>query len=151
MITNFELEELAQKHSIPLNTVVCKDQLPPIARPGGYIVNMQDSHDGNGTHWVCVYIEGQRAAYFDSFGVLPPVEIEQFLKPYQPYLYSIREIQNIRSSICGYYCLYMLWFMSRNKKVPFKQRFESMLLQFSKTDPELNKKILQKLSPVSIK
>ena len=150
MITNFELEELAQKHKVPLNAVVCKDQLPPTPRPGGYIVNMQDSTEGNGTHWVCVYIENKHALYFDSFGCLPPIEIVNFLKPFQPYLYNKKDIQNIRSSICGYYCFYVLWFISRHKQVPFKQRYESMLMQFSK-DPEENKRILQKLLPVNIR
>lgn len=147
MITNFQLEDLAEKHNIPLNGVMCKDQLPKLPRDGGYIVNMQSSTEGDGTHWVCVYVEKKHALYFDSFGCLPPTEIERFLKG--PYLYNSKVIQNIRSAICGYYCLYVIWFMSRQKHLGFQKRFEVCVNQFS-DDPEKNKKVLQKLSPISI-
>jgi len=155
MLTNFQLEEMAVKKSVPLNGVFSKDQLPTIPKAGGYIVNLQDSVDESGkslpgTHWTAFYIENNKAIYFDSFGCLPPVEVESFLKPYKPYRYNRKEIQNIRGSVCGYYCFYFLWFMSRQKKsIPdlFK-RFETFVNQFS-INPLKNQTILEtKIKPI---
>lgn len=151
MITNFDLEERAKEISAPLVGVFSKDLLHKIPRrDGGYIINLQDSADewGNplpGTHWTCFYIEGKHAVYFDSFGVIAPQAVQQYLKPYRPWIYSQKHIQNIRSTICGYYCLYFIWFMSRHRHriKNLNQRFQAFLRLFS-NDPEKNKSLLQK-------
>ena len=47
---------------------------------GAYIINLQNSNDGNGTHWYCLYIENKHAMYFDSYGGPPPKEVVKFFK-----------------------------------------------------------------------
>ena len=42
------------------------------------ILNMDDS-DGQGTHWVSLYITGNKCYYFDSFGFEPPIEVRNYL------------------------------------------------------------------------
>ena len=162
MITNFDLEERAKEINIPLVGVFSKDRLPPIRRPGGYIINLQDSIDeaGNplpGTHWTSFYIEDgpcgklgcnprrRVAVYFDSFGVIAPQSVQEFLRPFRPWMYSEKHIQNIRSEICGYYALYFIWFMHRHrfKIKDINKRFQTFLRLFS-NDPEKNKKLLEK-------
>lgn len=154
MMTNIDLEERAKEIGIPLVGVFSKDQLPPIRRNGGYIINLQDANDENGkplpgTHWTAFYIEGAgrcpTAVYFDSFGVIAPAAVQHYLKPYRPWLYSQKQIQNIRSTICGYYALYFIWFMHRHRhKIPdLNKRFLAFLRLFS-NDPEKNKTILER-------
>ena len=148
MLTNFKLEALASKMRIPLVGVFNKDVLPHYKSPGGYIVNLQDSTDEHGkelpgTHWTSFYVpKVGRAAYFDSFGFDAPVQVSKFLN--RNYVYSHHPIQNIYSEICGYYCLYFIWFMHRHPKIPLQQRLNIFVNKFS-TDVTQNEKILKKL------
>jgi len=118
MTTNTDLHRLAKAFNIPLNAVVSKDHLREMTpQPGGYIVNMEDSTAGNGSHWVAVYFEGPGYVplYFDSFGIDPPLAIIDFMKKcHNKCIFSTKEIQNINSGFCGQYCLYFLNEMSKN-------------------------------------
>ena len=48
---------------------------PPVYE--SLILNMDDS-DGQGTHWVSLYIIGNSCYYFDSFGFEPPIEVGRY-------------------------------------------------------------------------
>jgi hypothetical protein len=56
-------------------------------KPGGYAVNLQDSHDskGNplpGSHWVALWTDPDgQSAYFDSYGVTVPEAVKRLVKP----------------------------------------------------------------------
>ena len=105
-LTNIELEDIARALKLPLIGVFSKDQLPSKRCVGSYIINMQDSNDGSGTHWVyCRIFDCCYAVYYDSFGVYMPKEIEDFLKPFKPIPFSKRQIQNMKSQNCGRYCI----------------------------------------------
>ena len=80
-----ELFHLAARLRAPLRWVGFKDEIPHQLVPGsGYIVNLQSSNQGHGTHWVCFYVSryGRRAAYFDSFGSLMPEDVINALHGY---------------------------------------------------------------------
>ena len=51
-LSNFDLQDLALKYNLPLIGVYSKDELPKKIQVGSYYVNMQDSTEGNGTHWI---------------------------------------------------------------------------------------------------
>ena len=150
-MTNVDLEEKAKRLKIPLVGVFSKDQLPPILKEGGYIINLQSAGDGPGTHWTAFYVENssqsaradKRRAYFDSFGVIPPLSVQRFLR--RKYMFSEKHIQNIQSEICGYYVLYFIWFMFTHKHriKNVRKRFCTFLRLFS-SDPTKNKTLLQK-------
>ena len=60
-------------NNIPVKGEVCaKDQLPEkkSLETKAYIVNTDLSEDV-GEHWVAVYFRGNRAIYFDSYGMSP--------------------------------------------------------------------------------
>lgn len=148
MNTNFDLLNIAKKLHIPLNDILNKDVLPISIKQGGYIFNLQDDKDefGNdnfGSHWVSVYIEKNKAAYFDSFGFPPPVQIHHFIKKFRPYAYNEKQIQNTRSGGCGWYVIYFLWFMTNHKNIPFNKRFEKFINLWD-DDPKKNLTLLQK-------
>lgn len=142
-MTNVDLEEKAVRLHIPLVGVFSKDKLPITNKDGGYIINLQDSDDGPGTHWTAFYVEGSSKVYFDSFGVIPPLSVQRFLR--NKYVYSTKHIQNIQSEICGYYVLYFIWFMwnHRNRIKDVRKRFCAFLRLFS-SDPTKNKTLLAK-------
>ena len=55
MITNFELERLAKFYRLPLISICMKNELPSTVSDGCYIINMQSSTQGNGSHWEALY------------------------------------------------------------------------------------------------
>ena len=68
MISNYDLQDMAFFYKIDL-VVVMKDELikiKPIS--GNYIINLESSKDGNGTHWMGLKIENVDCIYFDSYG-----------------------------------------------------------------------------------
>ena len=88
-----------------------KDELRRV-RPGGkyYIINMEDSNVGEGSHWVLVYdCSPDETLYFDSYGISPPMEIRRFMRRTgKPGVYSDAQYQTLRSSKCGLYCIYII-------------------------------------------
>ncbi len=148
MDTNFDLLRKAEQLRLPLRFIGNKDQLPPYLHNGTYIINMQDDVDSKGgklrgTHWVCVYIENKQGVYMDSFGLLPPANVQLWLYPIRPIIISSKQIQNIHSGHCGEYCLSFLRYMFFKRNVPLKKRLHTWLSLFS-DDPTHNLKILNR-------
>jgi hypothetical protein len=89
---------------------------------GSYYINLQNSNEGNGTHWVFARIfPCGKAVYADSFGIAMPLEVKDFLKPFEPIAYSNRQIQDIKSENCGRYCVLIDYFFSYQTKEPIKE------------------------------
>ena len=110
MMTNVDLENMADRLGLPIVGVFSKDELinddKAPRQIGSYYVNMQDSTKGNGTHWIFIKIfKSGHGLYFDSFGFPSPKAVESFLKPFKPYAYNNREIQDYDSDNCGRFCL----------------------------------------------
>jgi len=104
-LSKCEIEDILKKRGIEFNGVFSKDQLPKKLNDGWYIINMQNEKSGNGTHWVCFkYMnEGEFILYLDSFGFPPPIEVLERVKG--NLMYSNKDIQDINSSCCGYFCI----------------------------------------------
>lgn len=114
-LTDQQLLQFGQYFNIPINQVVMKDEIN-IKKNGGYIINMQSSADGNGTHWVACYKLGDLCIYFDSFGIYPPLEVVKQCKKHD-IIYSNQQIQALDSTACGYYCIAFLFFVHINKSI----------------------------------
>jgi len=143
-LSNFDLMEMCRQLKLDCRGVFSKDQLPKDRRVGSYYVNMEDSEDGNGTHWVFMRIfDNGKAIYFDSYGTLPPIEIKDFLKPFRPFATSNRHIQDNPSNKCGYFCIGcdMFFTYDRNPKKDIAENFDDFLNMFSINKP-LNDKII---------
>lgn len=134
LTSNDQLIKLAKKINAPLNAVYSKDQLYHVnPEPGGYIINMEDIAEGDGSHWVAIYfdvISPIGALYFDSFGVDPPIAIMDFMKRWSDKcIVSTKEVQNINSGFCGQYCLLFLKEI-HNSKGSLYNRYNKFLKQF---------------------
>lgn len=121
MITNFELEDKCNELGIPLVGIYVKDDLPYEVKEGAYIVNLSDDkdiygQDNIGTHWTCFIVKHDQACYFDSFGVYPVRNVQEFLVKYKPFSYFTKQIQDIKSISCGYYVLFFLIFIYHYQK-----------------------------------
>ncbi len=135
--TNYQLIEMAQRVGIPLRKVAFKDQLRRHhPESGAYIINMEDSSAGEGSHWVGLYLtrHANRAVafYFDSYGTPAPEAVLAFAKEFgAPILiYSNEQIQGIKSNYCGQYVMNWLYYMARMKGPP-DERYKKFLKQYN--------------------
>jgi len=116
MLTNFQLIEICNNLHIPLQGVFMKDNLPSYCEIGNYIINLQSSKDGNGTHWTVLLVRVEGMFFMDSFGAAPSVEIVSFCKKRKGHLgFNNQIIQDLKSSNCGWYCIALLHFMKGKK------------------------------------
>lgn len=143
MLSNIDIEEICDSLKLPLVGVFSKNKLPRERQIGSYYINLQDAEDGNGTHWTWFRIfENGKAVYFDSFGVQLPEDIKEFLKPFAPVPYSNRQIQDIHSSYCGWFCLACdYYFTYEAKRKDVEEDFDDFLNLFS-TNKKANDKIV---------
>jgi hypothetical protein len=145
MISNFDLEDLAQQRNLDLIGVFSKDRLPAEKRTGSYIVNLQNEDDGGGTHWTVFKIfENHKCCYFDSFGAPMPKEVNNWLLKFKPIATSNRHIQDLKSEMCGYYCLAFIEYFQNFDDGDVFEAYDDFLNLFS-NDHKLNDKILKEL------
>ena len=139
--SNIYLEKKCQEFNIP--TVVCDIKEIKFIQDGyNYIINL-----GNNTHWVALFVQGNYVAYFDSFGVVPPLRVITLISKYSKaknaeikYMYNEQDIQNLQSGYCGEYAFFFLYYMNYAKG-PFLTRFKKLQRAF-KGDVEENKTVL---------
>jgi len=167
MLTNFDIERICKKLDLPIVGVYSKNELYNIPRRvGSYYINLMDDDkvDGegnNGSHWVFAKIycdedrednsdeeEGHKlcnALYFDSFGFGMPKAVSDFLKPFKPVYCNNREIQNINSSECGWYCIVCDWVLeTKQSSKTYLEDYEKFLNMWN-DDVKKNLKILKGL------
>ncbi len=87
------------------------------------IVNL-DSITNEGTHWVCYYKDRNKKYYFDSYGLMPPLEFKKYIG--KEILTSTFQIQELGTNYCGHMCLYVLYELNQNKS------FECVILELFK-------------------
>ena len=97
-----------------LRGIYSRDGLPKKIRKECGIINLDDIQ-GPGTHWVCYRnidsVVGSLPVveYFDPFGLIIPNEaLRYFNTSGKQIVYSMDEIQNCNTVLCGYWCLYYL-------------------------------------------
>ena len=139
-LSNFDIMKIIQSQGVDdFKGVYMKDQLPDKLERGSYIINLQSSKEGNGTHWVCLYYTPNFSYYYDSFGFVAPLEVQ---KKIIPYMYNDLEIQDIDSTACGFYCVAFVLYL--NKKMNIEKAFMEFINLFGK-DTERNEAILHQI------
>ena len=105
ILNNKQLTELLNYYEIPCNGIYIKNRLPKL-KNGSYIINL-NGH----SHWVALIKHGIEYFYFDSYGVVAPSEVEK--KIGTQYIYNHKQLQDLESSSCGWYCIAFLRFMNQ--------------------------------------
>ena len=81
-------------------------------------INNLDDVQGPGTHWVCYRNIDNVVEYFDPFGLIMPNEaLKYFRTARKRIVYSMDEIQNRSTVLCGYWCLYYLFERQKGKGI----------------------------------
>ena len=104
-LSNYEIESIAEHYGFPLKDCCMKDELQGSPKNGYYIINLESSTQGDGTHWTLLIIQPDLALFFDSFGAPPSTEIIDFVKkrPGIHMAFNNEIIQDIDSSNCGFF------------------------------------------------
>ena len=110
-LSNFELIDWVKKLKIKhFRGIYSRDNLPQKMKKDEVGIINLDSQIGPGTHWVAYRNGDKYVEYFDSFGLIMPKEIMQFMSTSgKRLMYSGDEIQERDSVLCGYWCLYYLF------------------------------------------
>ena len=146
-LTNYEIEDVAKHYHIPLIDCCMKDELPHSLKDGYYIINLQSSTQGDGTHWTVLIVQPKIAVFMDSFGAPPSTEIVDFVKKRKGIHLAFNNeiIQDLSSENCGYFCLYLCWFVEKYKRTkPLIQLVDDFTRLF-REDTKLNDAVLQRL------
>ena len=108
-LSNTDIIKILKHYDISICGVFSKDMLPKKLTEGWYVINLQNHGEGGGTHWTCFFFSNNGdSIYFDSFRVDAPEYIHQLLNFDGGYTFNNREIQNIESSCCGYFCIALI-------------------------------------------
>ena len=124
-LTDVQIKEIAAKNGMDIE-IHCRDQIPRTKSEKWNLLNL-DKHTGEGTHWTA-YKNGTNQIYFDSFGIIPPEELAEMFE--DEYIFNTKQIQDINSNACGWYCLAFIRYMTQ--PIPLKEeeaqykRFVSM-------------------------
>jgi hypothetical protein len=143
-LTNKDIEEIMYHYacsSVTFNGVFSKDKLPKHLKSGWYIINMENEKDGHGSHWTTLkFCNDGDIIYFDSFGIYPPIEVMKKAK--NDIIYSSKQIQDINSTACGWFCIGCI--MNDNKTtINDKSKFKIYIDMFS-NNPTKNDLILKR-------
>ena len=108
-MSNFDLLDWCKYLKIPINNVLSRDQTVPHNHKLALFIYNTGPFYTKGFHWVSSYVKNNVINYFDSFGMPPLQEIVNHAKRENlTLLHQDQQIQNINSTVCGYYCLYFL-------------------------------------------
>jgi hypothetical protein len=138
ILSDSEILEILDNYNIKINGIYQKDKLNNLHN-GFYVINLESSNDGNGTHWCGLYYDSEKSCWFDSYGFPAPEEIELIIQDYE---YNKYDIQHINSSSCGFYVIAFIKFL-HNKKDKQKA-FETFINLFKKNTFQ-NEHILKSL------
>ena len=133
-LTDIDIKNFAIQKKLPLESILMRDEIKDHLKTGFYVINL-DTSDQKGTT-VC-YAHPLKSYYFDSYGFVPPLELEQKIKPY---IYNDKDVQDWNSEACGWYCIAFIKFLydKLDKEIAYKE----FLKLFSKNTKE-NDKILK--------
>ena len=117
-LSNFDLIDWVKKLGIKnFRGIYSRDGLPNRIRKECGIINLDDIQ-GPGTHWVCYRNIDSVVEYFDPFGLIMPNETSEYFRTSgKRIVYSMDEIQNRSTVLCGYWCLYYLFERQKGKSI----------------------------------
>ena len=118
-LSNFDLLKWIKKLGIKhFRDIFSRNGLPKKIGKECGIINLDDIQ-GPGTHWVCYRNINNLYEYFDPFGLIMPNEVLDYFHtgPVKPIVYSMDEIQNRSTVLCGYWCLYYLFERQKGKGI----------------------------------
>jgi len=94
--------------------VSLRDTLPKKPKRNECTIMNLDNTSGHWTHWVAWFKRGDKKCYFDSFGLPPPTDLNNYLGDV---FYPTEKIQPRQEIICSHLCLFVLKEMQKGKEL----------------------------------
>lgn len=136
-MNGFELNRIISNDPLLWRTfigVFAADQLNfHIAKRPACLISNTDNANMPGTHWVAIYFDVRgNAFYFDSFGRnVYSQQFDKFLKMNAKRIHvNKKRLQSSDTLVCGMYCIYFLYYITRNILNSFK-RFSALNYLFN--------------------
>ena len=116
MLSNIQLFDISKSLKIDLNDVIMKNEITNDMKYGNYVINLQSSTEGNGSHWVALIYQPDASFYCDSFGAPPVEELLQLVKRSKTkhFAYNQSIIQDLKSEVCGYYAMGLFLYVQKH-------------------------------------
>jgi hypothetical protein len=161
VLSNFDIIEIAK--ILDLNDLVfvgtqdLLNDVPKSKRKNKfYIINLdrqvQNGGDGIGNHWVMLSTH-KKPFYADSFGLPPPERVISFVSAlgFNELPYWDKQIQSLRSQICGWYSLMFCdlinqYYKNKLSLFDFVKDFKNMGWDFDKQEKTNNNIVLKYFS-----
>ena len=114
MHTTQELQRMAIELIPDFDGVYPINHLPITYKKSYKLIVNLDSDNLPGTHWIAVFVRPNKKGFvLDSLGYPPPLKLQHWLNIRGiEWECNKRQVQASESTMCGYYCIYFLWFMS---------------------------------------
>ena len=123
MLDTNQIEEYANKIMDNFDGVSPLDMLPiKVQKTYNLIVNTEPSNLP-GQHWIAIVVRPGKVAYvFDPMGFPPPLKVQTWLsiRKLRWTSNNNRQVQSNTSTMCGFYCLYFLFFTSIMPDISFE-------------------------------
>ena len=106
------------------------DELPTITKYPSCLVFNTEPRNKSGEHWLAIYFNSNKNSYFfDSYGQSPSFyKIDKYLQQNSAQVYYNKiKIQGLLP-YCGFYCIFFLIFIVRNKLENFYKPFGKLSL-----------------------
>ena len=150
MLSNFDIIAICKKLKINLLGVYSNDLFNDVTLENGfYVINLQNSNDGNGTHWTCVGVRNFDHIYFDSYGFIAPQSVQDKLNDF--YFWNDSQIQHLDSITCGWFVIAFMYYMQNNKEQKINIRYKNFIDLFDKKNLLKNDDILYEFIKLIIK
>lgn len=142
-LTDTNIMNIAKNAKLPLENILMRDEIKDNLNVGFYIINL-DTSKNEGTHWTACYSHPLKSYYFDSYGFIPPLELEKKIKPY---IYNDKDIQDWNSEACGWFCIAFIKFLcDKNDKETAYKEFLKLFSNNTKENDKILKEYLKDLS-----
>ena len=136
-LNTLQIKKILSAHAKKsFRNITARGKLPTVIHnfPSFYLINT-DYYYSKGVHWLFIGFFKKYTLFFDSFGLSPvyynfPIIVKQ---RGVPLVQNTLKLQG-KSSACGYYCIYFIYFLSRGFE------FYEILQHFSKSNRKLNDK-----------
>jgi len=144
-ISNIDLENMGAQYKLPnfkviMNNQILKEKYKPNSL---YIVNLEDDNE-DGSHWVSIITKNNQSCYFDSFGCVPSLQVEQFLhKSKSKYMFNNRIIQSLSSTECGLFSLGVIIYVHKHPNEDLFECVNDYVNLFYDSNTKKNDKIIQ--------
>ena len=144
MLRTQDLECMARRKPLTASQfegVFAADQIPKHVRsyPASMIVNTDPSHLP-GEHWLALHFPSpEEVKFFDSYGFPPTAYGDCFTKAleHKQVTRNQKSLQSADSNVCGYYCIFFLYYKARGKSIPQIEKVfhneDHLVVQFVRT------------------